>query len=109
MVDGMLELIPNAKVGHVGLYRDPETKLPVEYYCKLPEDIDKRRLIIVDPMLATGGSSCAAIDLLKQKGGEEISLTDFCRIPHLFYCKRLSFVNTAENVQTACFSGQSMV
>ena len=74
MVDGMLELIPNAKVGHVGLYRDPETKLPVEYYCKLPEDIDKRRLIIVDPMLATGGSSCAAIDLLKQKGGEEISL-----------------------------------
>ncbi|MBR6503979.1 MAG: uracil phosphoribosyltransferase, partial [Firmicutes bacterium] len=53
MVDGMLELVPNAKVGHVGLYRDPETKLPVEYYCKLPIDLDKRRMIIVDPMLAT--------------------------------------------------------
>lgn len=74
MVDGMLELVPNAKVGHIGMYRDPETKKPVEYYCKLPEDIDKRRLIIVDPMLATGGSSTAAIDLLKEKGGVQISL-----------------------------------
>ncbi len=74
MVDGMLELVPNAKVGHIGMYRDPETKKPVEYYCKLPEDIDKRRLIIVDPMLATGGSSTAAIDLLKEKGGVKISL-----------------------------------
>ena len=74
MVDGMLELVPNAKVGHIGMYRDPETKKPVEYYCKLPEDIDKRRLIIVDPMLATGGSSTAAIDLLKGKGGVKISL-----------------------------------
>lgn len=74
MVDGMLELMPNAKVGHVGLYRDPETKLPVEYYCKLPSDIEKRRLIIVDPMLATGGSSNAAIQLLKDRGGENISL-----------------------------------
>ncbi len=74
MVDGMLELVPNAKVGHIGMYRDPETKKPIEYYCKLPEDIDKRRLIIVDPMLATGGSSTAAIDLLKEKGGVKISL-----------------------------------
>lgn len=72
-VDGMLEIIPNAKVGHVGLYRDPETKEPVEYYCKLPEDIDKRRVIIVDPMLATGGSAVAACDFVKQRGAKDIS------------------------------------
>ena len=58
MVDGMLALVPNAKVGHVGLYRDPETHEPVEYYCKLPNDIDKREIFVVDPMLATGGSAC---------------------------------------------------
>lgn len=68
MVDGILELIPAAKVGHVGLYRDPETLKPVEYYCKLPEDIQERELIVVDPMLATGGSAVAAIELLKEKG-----------------------------------------
>lgn len=73
-VDGMLEIIPNAKVGHVGLYRDPETHKPVEYYCKLPEDIDKRRVIIVDPMLATGGSAIAAVDFVKKKGAKDISL-----------------------------------
>lgn len=72
-VDGMLEIIPNAKVGHVGLYRDPETHQPVEYYCKLPEDIDKRRIIIVDPMLATGGSAIAAVDFVKKRGGKDIS------------------------------------
>jgi uracil phosphoribosyltransferase len=72
-VDGMLEIIPSAKVGHVGLYRDPETHEPVEYYCKLPEDIDKRRVIIVDPMLATGGSAVAAVDFVKKKGAKEIS------------------------------------
>lgn len=72
-VDGMLEIIPNAKVGHVGLYRDPETKEPVEYYCKLPEDIDKRRVIIVDPMLATGGSAIAAVDFVKKRGAKDIS------------------------------------
>ena len=73
-VDGMLEIIPNAKVGHVGLYRDPKTHEPVEYYCKLPEDIDKRRVIIVDPMLATGGSAVAAVDFVKKKGAKDIAL-----------------------------------
>ena len=73
-VDGMLEIIPSAKVGHVGLYRDPETHEPVEYYCKLPEDIDKRRVIIVDPMLATGGSAVAAVDFVKSRGAKDISL-----------------------------------
>ena len=81
MVDGMLELVPNAKVGHVGLYRDPETKPPVEYYCKLPIDLDKRRMIIVDPMLATGGSSNAAIDLLKKKGAKSIALMNLIAAP----------------------------
>ena len=73
-VDGMLEIIPNAKVGHVGLYRDPETHEPVEYYCKLPEDIDKRKVIIVDPMLATGGSAIAAVDFVTKRGAKDISL-----------------------------------
>ncbi len=71
-VDGMLALVPNAKVGHVGLYRDPETHEPVEYYCKLPVDIEKRKIFVVDPMLATGGSAVAAIDFIKQRGGRDI-------------------------------------
>lgn len=68
MVDGMLNLIPAAKVGHIGLYRDPETLKPVEYYCKLPADCAEREVFVVDPMLATGGSSVAAIQMLKDKG-----------------------------------------
>ena len=72
-VDGMLALVPNAKVGHVGLYRDPETHEPVEYYCKLPKDIEKRQIFVVDPMLATGGSAVAAIDFIKQRGGKDIT------------------------------------
>lgn len=72
-VDGMLALVPNAKVGHVGLYRDPETHEPVEYYCKLPTDIEKRQIFVVDPMLATGGSASAAIDFIKQRGGKNIT------------------------------------
>ncbi len=74
MVDGMLNLIPAAKVGHIGLYRDPETLLPVEYYCKLPMDIAERDLIVLDPMLATGGSAIAAIDFLKKSGAKNIKL-----------------------------------
>ncbi len=72
MVEGMLVLIPAAKVGHIGLYRDPETLEPVEYYCKLPVDCDEREVFVVDPMVATGGSSAAAIDLLKAKGVKKI-------------------------------------
>lgn len=68
MVDGMLEMIPAAKVGHIGLYRDPETAEPVEYYCKLPEDCNEREVFVVDPMLATGGSASAAITMLKERG-----------------------------------------
>lgn len=72
-VDGMLALVPNAKVGHVGLYRDPDSHEPVEYYCKLPADIEKRRIFVLDPMLATGGSASAAIDFIKKRGGKDIT------------------------------------
>lgn len=72
MVDGILNMIPAAKVGHIGLYRDPETFEPVEYYCKLPADCDEREVFVVDPMLATGGSSVAAIRMLKNKGVKNI-------------------------------------
>lgn len=74
MVDGILQLIPAAKVGHVGLYRDPETLMPVEYYCKLPSDVEERELIVLDPMLATGGSANAAIQFLKDRGANCIKL-----------------------------------
>ena len=72
MVDGMLALIPAAKVGHIGLYRDPETLKPVEYYCKMPADVAEREIFVVDPMLATGGSSVAAIQMLKDRGCKKI-------------------------------------
>lgn len=74
MVDGLLNLVPSARVGHIGLYRDPETLKPVEYYCKLPSDADERILIVVDPMLATGGSASAALTFLKQRGCTQIKL-----------------------------------
>ena len=74
MVDGVTNLVPAAKVGHIGLYRDPETHLPIEYYCKLPPDVGEREMLVLDPMLATGGSSIAAIDILKRYGCRSIKL-----------------------------------
>ncbi len=74
MVDGLLSLVPAARVGHIGLYRDPETHLPVEYYCKLPPDISNRTVILVDPMLATGGSASDALDKLKARGVTDVRL-----------------------------------
>lgn len=74
MVDGLLSLVPVAKVGHIGLYRDPDTHMPVEYYCKLPFDIEERIVIVCDPMLATGGSSADAITMLKNRGCKNIRL-----------------------------------
>ena len=81
MVDAMLDLIPSAKIGHIGLYRDPETHLPVEYYCKLPEDIEQRQVYVVDPMLATGGSAVAAIDFLKARGCKNIIMMNIIGCP----------------------------
>ena len=81
MVDKMVDLIPSAKIGHIGLYRDPETHLPVEYYCKLPEDIESRQVYVVDPMLATGGSAVAAIDFLKQRGCKNIIMMNIIGCP----------------------------
>ena len=81
MVDNMVALIPSAKIGHIGLYRDPETHLPVEYYCKLPEDIESRQVYVVDPMLATGGSAIAAIDFLKQHGCKSIIMMNIIGCP----------------------------
>ena len=74
MVDGILKLVPGAKVGHVGLYRNPTTLRPVEYFCKLPPDVPKRFLILIDPMLATGYSASAAIDILKRAGAKKLAL-----------------------------------
>ena len=81
MVDAMVDLIPSAKIGHIGLYRDPQTHLPVEYYCKLPEDVDKREVFLVDPMLATGGSAVAAIDFLKKRGCKNIVMMNIIGCP----------------------------
>ena len=81
MVDAMVDLIPSAKIGHIGLYRDPETHLPVEYYCKLPEDIGNRQVFVVDPMLATGGSAVAAIDFLKAHGCKNITMMNIIGAP----------------------------
>lgn len=74
MLNGVVNMIPAARVGHVGMYRDPKTLKPVEYYCKLPGDVAERTLVVVDPMLATGGSSSAALSLLKEKGAKHIIL-----------------------------------
>ena len=81
MVDSMVDLIPSAKIGHIGLYRDPETHKPVEYYCKLPDDIGNRVVFVVDPMLATGGSAVAAIDFLKKYGCKNIIMMNIIGCP----------------------------
>ena len=81
MVDGMLSIIPNAKVGHIGLYRDPNTLKPVEYYCKLPDDVQNREVILLDPMLATGGSAAAAITFLKERGISHIKFVCLISAP----------------------------
>ena len=81
MVDSMVDLIPSAKIGHIGLYRDPETHKPVEYYCKLPDDIGNRVVFVVDPMLATGGSAVAAIDFLKNYGCKNIIMMNIIGCP----------------------------
>ena len=81
MVNGLLNLVPSAKVGHIGMYRDPETLKPVEYYCKLPEDCEEREILLVDPMLATGGSASAAIHFLKRRGCKHIKLVCLIAAP----------------------------
>ena len=81
MVDGFLNLIPAAKVGHIGMYRDPETFKPVTYYCKMPEDVTKRQIIVIDPMLATGGSAIDAINELKEMGVKSIKLANIIAAP----------------------------
>ena len=81
MVDNMVALIPSAKIGHIGLYRDPESHKPVEYYCKLPEDVESRQVYVVDPMLATGGSAVAAINFLKQHGCKNIIMMNIIGAP----------------------------
>ena len=81
MVDNMVALIPSAKIGHIGLYRDPGSHKPVEYYCKLPEDIESRQVFVVDPMLATGGSAVAAVNFLKQHGCKNIIMMNIIGAP----------------------------
>lgn len=100
MVDGILELIPAAKVGHIGLYRDPKTLNPVEYYCKLPPDIEEREVIVVDPMLATGGSASAALQFIKNYGAKHIKY--MCIIAAPEGLKRLCEDHTDVKIYCAC-------
>ena len=81
MVNGIQALVPTAKVGHIGLYRDPDTLGPVEYYCKLPQDVEERDVFVLDPMLATGGSASAAISMIKERGGKKVSLVCLIAAP----------------------------
>jgi len=99
MVGGMLKLIPAAKVGHIGLYRDPDTLEPVEYYCKLPTDLTERDLIVIDPMLATGGSASAAIKFLKNRGVKNIKL--MCLIAAPEGIQRVQTVHPDVNIYVA--------
>lgn len=100
MVDGMLDLVPTAKVGHIGLYRDPETLQPVEYYCKLPQDIAERQLFVLDPMLATGGSAVAAIQFIKDKGAKNINF--LCLIAAPEGIKKLQDAHPDARIYVAC-------
>ena len=100
MVDGMLDLVPTAKVGHIGLYRDPETLQPVEYYCKLPQDIQERDLFVLDPMLATGGSAVAAVQFIKDKGAKNINFLCLIAAPEGLKC--LQEAHPDVNIYVAC-------
>lgn len=99
MVDGMLDLVPTAKVGHIGLYRDPETLQPVEYYCKLPQDIANRDFFVLDPMLATGGSAVAAVQFIKDKGAKNINF--LCLIAAPEGIKKLQDAHPDVNIYVA--------
>ncbi len=100
MVEGILKLIPAAKVGHIGVYRDPETLEPVEYYLKLPSDIKERELIVIDPMLATGGSAAAAISALKKRGAVQIKL--MCLVAAPEGVKRIETEHPEVDIYAAC-------
>ena len=100
MVDGMLDLVPTAKVGHIGLYRDPETLQPVEYYCKRPPDIQERDLFVLDPMLATGGSAVAAVQFIKDKGAKNINFLCLIAAPEGLKC--LQEAHPDVNIYVAC-------
>lgn len=104
MVDGVAKLIPAARVGHIGLYRDPETLEPVEYYCKLPADSDQRELLVLDPMLATGGSASAAINFLKQRGCRHIRLVNLIAAPEGI--ERVQRDHPDVNIYVACLDGK---
>ena len=96
----MLDLVPTAKVGHIGLYRDPETLQPVEYYCKLPQDIQERDLFVLDPMLATGGSAVAAVQFIKDKGAKNINFLCLIAAPEGLKC--LQEAHPDVNIYVAC-------
>ena len=101
MVNGMINLLPTAKIGHVGLYRDPETLQPVEYYCKLPVDAEEREIFLVDPMLATGGTSIAAIQYLKERGVNHIKLV--CLIASPVAVEKVSAAHPDVDIYTAAY------
>jgi uracil phosphoribosyltransferase len=100
MVEGVTKLVPAAKVGHIGLYRDPETLKPVEYYCKLPSDSESRELLVLDPMLATGGSASAAISFIKQRGCNNIRLVSLIAAPEGI--ERVTHDHPDVNIYVAC-------
>ncbi len=106
MVNGILRLVPNAKVGHIGLYRDETTLQPVEYYCKLPEDLPDRDILLLDPMLATGGSASAAIDFLKARGARSASIKFLCLLASPEGIEYLRQADPAIDIYTASVDEQ---